>query len=149
MRPVSRFLKFLIRTSLRFFVVVDVDNILYWRPVVVGDDRFRLDDILDTAGIGGHPDPGDSDSRVAGRRSAYDRSLLLVVLVGEAALCEYVGHVKPSLGVRPRSACLPVRSPGRRGLGPPQSSSGQPSPSPHFERLVEPASLETEPLAED
>ena len=130
---------------MRFLFIVDLDNILDRRTVVVAH-RFRLDDILDTAGIGGHPDPGDSDSRVAGRRSADDRPLLLVVLVGEATLCKYVGHVKPPLGVR---SLLPVRSPVRGGLRPPQSTSGQPPPSPHFERLVEPASLQTEPLAED
>ena len=146
MRSVRRFLIFVTRATMRFFLIVDLDNILYRRSVVVGDDRFWLDDILDTAGIGRNSDPGDSDARVAGRRSADDRSLLLVVLVGEATLCEYVGHVKPPLGVR---SLVPVRSPVRGGLCPPQSTSGQPPPSPHFERLVEPASLQTEPLAED
>ena len=112
MRSVSRFLIFDIRSTVRFFLIVDVDNILDRRSVVVGD-RFRLDDILDTTSIGRNSHPGYSDPRVSGRRPADDRSLLLVILVGEATLCKYIGHVKPSLGVR---SVVPVRSSGRGRL---------------------------------
>ena len=97
MRPVSRFLIFVVRSPRRFFIIVDVDDVLYRGSVVVGDDRFRLDDVLDTAGVGGNSHPGHSHPRVAGGRTADDRSLLLVLLVGEAALGENVGHVKPPL----------------------------------------------------
>ena len=132
MRSVRRFLVFVIRSSVRFFLIVDVDNILDWRSVVVGD-RFRLDDILDTASIGRDSDPGYSDPRVPRRRPADNWSLLLVILVGEATLCKYVGHVKPSLGVR---SVVPVRSSGRGRLRP-----SQPPPSSHLEGLVKSSCL--------
>ena len=125
---------------------MDVDDVLYRGSVVVGDDRFRLDDVLDTAGVGGNSHPGHSHPRVSGGRPADDGSLLLVLLVGEAALSKYIGHVEPSLGVR---SLLPVRSPVRRGLGPSYSSSGQPPSSPHLEGLVKSPSLQSEPLAQD
>ena len=137
MRSVSRFLIFVTRTTVRFLFIVDLDNILDRRSVVVAH-RFRLDDILDTAGIGRDSDPGNSDPRVPRGRPADDRSLVLVVLVGEATLSKYVGHVKPSLGVR---SLVPVGSSVRGALGPSHSSSGQPPPSPHLEGLVKPSCL--------
>ena len=113
MRSVRRFLIFVIsRSPMRFFVIVNMDDILYWWPVVTGD-RFRLDDILDTARIGWNSDPRYPDTRVPGGRTADDGSLLLVLLVWEATLSKYIGHVKPSLCVR---SLLPVRPPVRGGL---------------------------------
>ena len=148
MRSVGRFLIFVVtstRSPVRFLLVVDLDHILDRRPVVVGD-RFGLDDVLDTAGVGGNSHPGNSDARVAGRRTADDRPLLLLILVLEAALCKYVGHVKPSLGVR---SLVPVWTSVRGRLRSAHSASSQPPPSSHFERRVKSSRLESEPLAED
>ena len=104
-RTVGRLLVLLIRSP-GGFLIVNVDHILHWRSVVVGDwspvvlvpNRFRRYDILDAASVCRNPDARHPDSRMTRRRTRDDGSLLLVLVVRVPALGEDVRHVEPPVG---------------------------------------------------